>query len=322
MPGAAQIVVLMPVFDDWESVVRLLGPLDAGLAAHGMRADVVLVDDGSLEAPPKELGMGNYRALGTLRRLRLRRNLGHQRAIAVGLVYVNGSMPCEAVVVMDSDGEDRPEDVPKLVAEFRRRDGREIVFAERRKRSERMLFVCLYHVYRLLHWVLVGIPVKVGNFSIIPFDRLGTLAVTSEMWSHYAAAVFKAKVPRASIPLERGVRLAGQSKMRFTSLVAHGLSAIWVFGEVVGVRLAAASAMVAMVAVAATAAFAAGAPETAGGAGWIVYGCLAAVLLESVVITLMFAFLTIGSRNDIHFLPLLECPHFIGEVEEVRAAGE
>lgn len=311
----------MPVFDDWEAIERLLGPLDDALAAHGLSAEVVVVDDASGLAPREEFGQAKRKAVGTITRVRLRRNLGHQRAIAVGLVYVHGNIPCEAVVVMDSDGEDRPQDVPKLVAEFRRRGGREIVFAERSRRSERLLFICLYHAYRLLHWALVGIPVRVGNFSVIPREVLGTLAVTSEMWSHYAAAAFKARVPRTSIPLARGVRLAGRSKMRFTSLVAHGLSAIWVFGEVAGVRLAVGSSVLAAIAVTAAVAFQAQSPEWAGGLGWLVYGCLAAVLLESFIITLMFAFLAVGSRNDIHFLPLLECPHFIGEVEQVRAEG-
>ena len=70
--------------------------------------------------------------------LRLRRNLGHQRAIAIGLTYIQAQMTTayEAVVVMDGDGEDAPEDVPRLLARLEAEGGRSIVFAERTRRSE------------------------------------------------------------------------------------------------------------------------------------------------------------------------------------------
>lgn len=85
--------------------------------------------------------------------------------------------------------------------------------------------------------MLTGIRVRVGNFSILPFAYLDTLVVMSELWNHYAASVFRSKLPFAMIPIPRGTRFAGTSKMNFVALVSHGLSAISVFGDIVGVRL-------------------------------------------------------------------------------------
>ncbi len=137
---------------------------------------------------------------------------------------------------MDGDGEDRPQDVPRLIDAFLGASPSRVVFAGRLRRSEGLLFRLGYWTFRQVHRFLVGIPVQFGNFSIIPASFLETLVVVSESWNHYAAAVLKARLPYAVVPTERGVRLAGQSHMRFPSLVAHGLNALSVFGEIICAR--------------------------------------------------------------------------------------
>ncbi len=105
-----RVVILMPVYQDWQSAALVCRSLDEQLAAMtGIRAQVLLVDDAS----PDDIGPWPVTACQALERidvLRLRRNLGHQRAIGVGLCYIHDHISCEAVVVMDADGEDRPED--------------------------------------------------------------------------------------------------------------------------------------------------------------------------------------------------------------------
>src|SRR6478735_4202399 len=100
------VVILIPLFNDWASFTQLVDRLDVVLGEHGLRADVLIVDDGSTVDPSPE-GVVR-RGLDAVRRvdvLRLRRNLGHQRAIAVGLAYIEHGLACDAVVVMDGDGE-------------------------------------------------------------------------------------------------------------------------------------------------------------------------------------------------------------------------
>jgi hypothetical protein len=236
-----ELVVLAPVYNDWAALQLLLPRLDSELARHRLRARVVLIDDASFEPMPQELIHGELDAITEIRVLTLRRNLGHQRALAVGLSYVQERIPCDAVVVMDSDGEDNPADVPRLVAELAAREGRTIVFAQRIRRSEGFTFTFLYRLYRLAHRVLTGIPVQVGNFSIVPSALLDRLVVVSDLWNHYAAAVFHSRLPFTMIPIARGRRLAGRSSMNLVSLVGHGLSAIAVFADRVGVRVLIAS---------------------------------------------------------------------------------
>ena len=76
-----------------------------------------------------------------------------------------------------------------------------------------------------------------GNFSVIPRERLASLVVVSELWNHYAAAAMRSRQPFCTIPTRRAERLDGESKMNFVGLVVHGLSAISVYSDIVGVRL-------------------------------------------------------------------------------------
>ena len=120
------IVILIPTFNDWESATLLLRGLDAVLRANVIAAEILLVNDGSTEPPPKLTATA-----GGLSILHLRRNLGHQRAIATGLVHVHQNIACDAVIVMDGDGEDKPEDIPRLLAESAAASGQAVIFAAR-----------------------------------------------------------------------------------------------------------------------------------------------------------------------------------------------
>ena len=85
---AAPFVIALPLFNDWTAVTQLLPRVDDVLKAHGIRASVLVVDDGSTEEVPPGFAAGANRAISSVGILRLRRNLGHQRAIAIGLAYI------------------------------------------------------------------------------------------------------------------------------------------------------------------------------------------------------------------------------------------
>lgn len=231
-----ELYVCIPVYNDWDAVTRMLALLDEVVADVDATVDVLLVDDGSTDAVPAKLAF-EPRVLRRVDVLPLRRNLGHQRAIAIGLTYLYCERPCHAVVVMDADGEDAPADVRKLLDELERQRATKMVFAQRARRSEGFRFWAGYQVYKAMHRALTGRRVEVGNFSVVPWTLLERLVGVSEIWNHYPAAVFKARIPVAQVPIPRAQRLAGHSKMNWVALVAHGLSAISVQGEIVGVRL-------------------------------------------------------------------------------------
>lgn len=233
------IAILIPVFNDWESLARLLPEIDAALGSVGLQGWVTVVDDGSTLLLTDEIRHQNYTTLRTVEIVRLRCNLGHQRAIAVGMAHLCQShVSANALVIMDGDGEDRPKDIPRLFAELSRSGNQcHVVFAARTKRFESPLFRLMYNLYRLFHWLLTGISIRVGNFSALSLSALSRLVIAPDAWNHYAAAVFRSRIPFSTLPLPRGKRYLGESHMRYSSLVAHGLSAIAVFSEIVGARL-------------------------------------------------------------------------------------
>ncbi len=300
------------MFNDWEAAELLLSGLDSALTDYPMPAEVLFIDDGSTLPMPPDFGRGHFIALRSVGILQLRRNLGHQRAIAVGLVFVYGNVPCRAVLVMDADGEDRPSDIPALARKFHEEGERSIIFAARAKRLEKPLFRMLYQVYRFIHWTITGDHVRVGNFSIVPFSIVAKLVVVPEIWYHYAAAVIRSRLPFQSIPTPRGRRLTGKSKMNFIALLLHGLSAFFVYGDIVGARLLVgiALALILEVALLATSIVGMGLPA-------YLAATLGIILLQAIPIALILVFTVIGSRVNIGFLPIRDCPYFVSGIQQV-----
>src|SRR5512144_2223318 len=98
--GASGVVILAPVYNDWQAAGLLLQRLDEQRSLSGIRARVVFVDDGSIDPFPESWNAGKLRSVSDVNVLTLRRNVGHQRAIAIGLAYVDRNVPCDVVVVM------------------------------------------------------------------------------------------------------------------------------------------------------------------------------------------------------------------------------
>lgn len=235
--------MVIPIHDDWNSVLLLLAALDRVARGRFYGMSVLLVDDGSPTPPPAPLRTWRPEHLRAVDLLVLRQNLGHQRAIAVGLVHAHARHSADVVVVMDGDGEDAPEDVPRLVARVMEDVPGRIVFASRERRSEGPAFRAGYRVFQLLFRAATGRPIRIGNFSAIPGGELPRLLAGPEVWNHYAAAVMRSRRPFTTLPTRRRRRLDGRSHMSFLALVLHGLSAISVFGDTAATRLLAATGL-------------------------------------------------------------------------------
>jgi hypothetical protein len=318
-PSSRTLQIVIPVYNDWESVRKLLPLISDSLSVTNTTAEVLLVDDGSQESAPAtwDVIAGGIEKICVLG---LHRNLGHQRAICVALCHLLTKTECEYVLVMDGDGEDDPADIPKLLQELDSKPSARIVFAERAKRSEGWMFAFFYAVYRFLHRILVGQRVRVGNFSVMKRSCLESLCTSSELWNHYAASAFATRQPMSFVKTNRATRLAGQSKMNFPSLVMHGLSALSVFSDRISTRLLISSGIagcllvVSMIIVAAI-------RLTTGYAipGWATtaFGILAVLLAQVITFMLTFCFLILFTRGFSPFIPVRDHAFFVREVEEV-----
>lgn len=311
------IALLIPVFDDWVACRALLARLDDVLSPLTKQVSVIVVDDGSHETP---VAVGDFSCL-RLTLVRLRRNLGHQRAICVGLTYVHSSVNPDVTVVMDSDGEDRPEDVPRLLAQAEAAPG-SIVFAKRTKRSESLMFRVGYQAFRLLHRLSTGHDISFGNFSAIPRVRLASLLSVSDLWNNYAASVIASRQRYCSVPAERGSRLAGQPHMNVVALVAHGLGALSVFGETVSIRLAVVGVLAGLLAVVLVLLGVSNVVPMSL-PSLVVAIIVTVASLQLIAFALLFAFMTLSRRSAAGFMPIRDAAQFIEHIGAwPRATGE
>jgi hypothetical protein len=319
-----RLTIVMPVFEDFAAASLVCQALDVELSrVEAVSARVLLLDDGS---PSGVAGWSAFMParLERIEVLRLRRNLGHQRAIAVGLCHVADGGGADAVLVMDADGEDRPSDVPALIAELGRTPD-QMIFAERRKRLEGATFRLGYLAYRFFHRVLTGIPVRVGNFSLVPASALARLVCMSELWNHYAGAALRSRFPQRRVPLDRGSRVLGRSKMGgLIPLVMHGIAGIATFHDVVATRLLVASVgFVALLATALLAVVGVRFGTALAIPGWATYSAGLLLVLAIQVLTIAFSLVLslIGGRTGASFVPCRDYRLFAGAVETLPAGS-
>ncbi len=234
MSQAKKIYCVTPVYNDWESFAVLLTHLKKTQENQSDRFTffIVAVNDGSSE----ERTDTSTELPVTI--LNLKTNIGHQRAIAVGLQYVyNEVSDADYVVVLDSDGEDKPEDVEALFEYAERKNGKEIIFAQRKKRQESVLFKTGYFFYKYLFYFLTGQKINFGNFSIIPSKLMGRVVNQGHLWNHYSGGIIQSKIPFDKVLLDRGKRYKGVSKMNFNNLILHGLSSIAVYFDQISIKI-------------------------------------------------------------------------------------
>jgi polyisoprenyl-phosphate glycosyltransferase len=238
------LVVITPIYEDSEASGRLFQEL---ATACGRQVFVVAVDDGSVRQPIAATSIANAGLSGVV--IRLKRNVGHQRAIAIGLNYVADHLAnAQHIVVMDSDGEDMPASIAELL---RRVDSSEVdvVVAQRKSRVESLSFRAFYATYKWLFQLFTGRSISFGNFMALTPAALKRLIAMQELWIHVAGCVLASKLRLALCPLDRGKRYAGQSKMNFVGLALHGFRALMVFAEDVLVRVGIACTLVAALSV-------------------------------------------------------------------------
>lgn len=323
------MLIVIPVYDDWEAAALLLERLDAVLVTDpsfssersSEPVSVLLVDDASTEELPPARFARAYRVIGKVDVLRLRRNVGHQGAIAIALAHVDANLTDDPIVIMDGDGEDRPEDVPRLLEECRRNKDKRIVLARREGRSEGSVFRGGYLLYKFLFRLLIGRAISSGNFSVIPRSLLPRVTGVSEVWNHYSCGLMKARLPLSFVGCDRGVRLAGQSRMNLLGLAEHGLSAMAVYSEKIGVRALAAAGMLGffsllLILVAVFVRL----MTTLAIPGWATYvvGLLTIVLLQALSLGVFFVFLVLYNKNGARFLPARDFPYYVLEVVRIH----
>jgi polyisoprenyl-phosphate glycosyltransferase len=309
------LALVVPIFNDFASFTQLCREVDLLLAGWDSNLSIIGVDDGSLlsaEAGCFDPPLTNVRQV---RLIRLRNNLGHQRAIAIGLVEAAHDSSFDAVLVADSDGEDRPSDMGRLIAQHRACPNA-IVVARRSKRSEGLRFRAFYAVYKAVFHLFTGKQINFGNFVLLPRTALTRIVNMPEAWNHLAASLLRSRIPLRAVGCHRGTRYAGTSSMNLTGLLIHGLSALSVFSDFVLVRMLVASAVITVFAIstALTAIMIRFATDLAI-PGWAtsVVGISMIILFQAILFSMVALLTMLRDRSTVAFVPSVHGKIFVGE---------
>lgn len=310
------VYVVIPLYNDWDALSLLLKSVQQRVEKPLLeRLSFLIVDDCSTTDCQQALDQVGQ----SLSILRLYRNVGHQKAIALGIAYLADLPKQYPTIIMDGDGEDKPEDIARLLQKSSEVLG-QIVFAHRTKRQESLMFRLFYSIYKTIFRLLTGKVITFGNFSLIPDNLLRKLAHVSEIWNNYPGGVIRSRLLYTAIPVERGTRLAGTSKMNFVSLVLHGLSAVSVLIDTTAVRVALFCVLTATAsAIGIGTVLSLRLLGTVVVPGWATYlvASLFILILQAFLISLLLVFMVLIYRTQSQFIPARQYRDFVERVEEV-----
>ena len=228
-----KIIILIPVYNDWKSVFKLLENIDLQIADWDAEVSVLIINDASTEERlTTEL---NFKKIKSVRVVNMKQNRGHARCNAAGLKYLTEKEKFDYVIPMDGDGEDRPEELISLFNKSKEKPLKTVTL-DRIKRSEGFFFKLLYEGHKILTYVFTGKLVKFGNYTSLPKEDVAKLTKEASIWSSFSGSVTKVIADRISVPSIRGQRYFGPSKMNLFNLLIHSFSIIAVFRGAVIIR--------------------------------------------------------------------------------------
>ena len=230
-----KVVILIPVYNDWQSVSKLIDEINNLSVSSEFQISVIIVNDASNHDRQEE--NKNLENINSIKILNMKTNQGHARCIATGLKYINEKEDFDYVIPMDGDGEDRPEEIIEFLNKIKISNNEPIV-AERVKRSENLIFKICYQVHKLITLTFTGKYIKFGNFTCLPKTTVQKLINEKSTWNSYSGSLKKVENNLLSIPSTRGTRYFGPSKMSYYNLIKHSLSIISVFRKTFLIRSA------------------------------------------------------------------------------------
>ena len=228
-------VILIPVYNDRESLTKLIENINSEIEGINSQISVVVVNDASSQQI-----IDNYQNnenINSIEIVNMKENKGHARCIASGLKYIYEKKEFDYVIPMDGDGEDRPEEIKNFIELAEQTDGKPIV-GERVKRSESSFFKSCYQFHKFLTLSFTGQSIKFGNFTCLSKTTIEKMLKEKATWNSFSGSLKKIEKDLLTIPSIRGTRYFGPSKMSFFNLLKHSLSIISVFRKTVLIRSA------------------------------------------------------------------------------------
>jgi len=221
-----KILILIPVYNDWESLKRLLEEINKIIKNfNDINFECLIVNDASTIKSPE---LNKPDKFSSIELFNMKENKGHARCNAFGIRYIFHNKEFDNLILMDSDGEDRPDEIKSLIEKIKENPNLSVV-AKRVKRSEGLFFQSLYQLHKLITFIFTGQNVNFGNYSILTKNDVEKIYSKASLWSSFSGSVKKYLRPLNEINSIRGLRYFGPSQMSLFKLIIHSFSIIAVF---------------------------------------------------------------------------------------------
>ncbi len=229
------ITIITPVYNDWESFTKLLIEINKILINFEETSfSLIAINDGST-SKFKKINVPSK--IKKIEILNMQINQGHAICLANGIKYAIKNHTFDNLIIMDADGEDRPEELQDLINKARELKDKSVV-AKRVKRSEGNLFKFFYSAHKLLTLIFTGKLMNFGNYSIITKKDAEKIINDPTIVYNYSGTLKNNVENLGNINCIRGMRYFGPSKMPLFKLIIHSFSIIAVFKMNVFIRSA------------------------------------------------------------------------------------
>jgi polyisoprenyl-phosphate glycosyltransferase len=222
----AMISVVLPVFNEQETLPTLYARLSSAAQTWGDDYEVILVNDGSSDDSSKQLERIHAQD-PRWKVLTFSRNFGHQAAISAGIHFSQG----DVVAIMDADLQDPPEELHRFLAKLR--EGYQVVYAVRTKRKENVFKRVAYKLfYRILKSLAsIDIPLDTGDFCVMDRSVVDVMKALPEKTRFVRGLRCWGGFRQVGVTYERAARYGGEPKYTLPKLIQLAMNGILSFSS-------------------------------------------------------------------------------------------
>lgn len=219
-----QKFILIPIYNDWKSLELLLEKIKN--IYNPKKIKILIINDASKKR--FNIKKNKIKIFSDFKIINLKKNIGSQRALSIGIKYVSKKYKNYQMIIMDGDGEDNPELI-KTLFKFSNIYPNDALVVTRTSRREGFIIKILYEIYFLISFILILIPLRFGNYSLINNKIAKKILKDDSYWFAYPPALLKNADNMRRLYAKKDFRNCGKSQMSYKDLLIHAIRIITPF---------------------------------------------------------------------------------------------
>jgi len=226
MTNKTKNIIIIPIYNDWKSLNKLLFQLNENLKNYkNLETEILIINDNSTDQI--NIKKDSLPSIKKISIIALNKNLGSQKAIAVGLFYLKDKEKDSFITIMDGDGEDDPLQINNMLEEAKKNQDF-IITSNRKKRQESLTIQILYKIHLIITFIFSLKWISFGNFSTFSSKNISKILSNNNSWyAHSSSVLNNCKIKRLYAKREK--RFFDKSKVNLLALMEHALRVNAVF---------------------------------------------------------------------------------------------